>query len=388
MPCLFLILQGCSDNSSDAASDEVPCNIDENFTFKNDENKGIDYVIDCETYITADVIVEAGTVLEFTSSGSIIIADGGSIKAIGTADEIIVMRGRTDGQGTWRGIHFESNSLKNKIDYCLIKNAGNEKWPGYDEPSAVAVSGRVSIINSEINYNRGVGVILDKYAEEDALVEFSNNEISDNTSFPVSVNIININSLKGENLYIKNDIEKIRVKANQYEGMDLTFHENSIPYYIEAGSLYDVIYVSNEVYAPASLTIEAGNTLLFDENTGIDVAGKSTLKILGQPGSRVKLKGNEDLPNYWKGIYHKGLSQSNIIQNTEISGGASSSFDGASTRTSLRLGKVGTCCESAYMKLNNVSFENARCAISRYGDETILEMTDVEYSNVENINCD
>ncbi len=383
---LVLFMTSCGDD--DDLTPKVPCDIENDFIFENDPERDVDYVIECETSISANVTVEPGTVIEFSENGAIVVEDNGTFKAIGNSTSPIIFRGTMSGQGTWRGIHIESTSLNNILDFCQIENAGNEKWFGFSEPSAVGVTGKCKISNCEISENRGVGVYLDHDAEEDALEDFDNNTISDNTAFPVSVNVYNINALKGNNTYLGNGEEMLRVTADLLFDIDVTFHTNSIPYYVVAdGNSNRAIRVSNDIYGPASLTIQEGVTIIFEENSGINVAGNGNLQILGTPTNMVQLKGEQDLSNYWKGIFHKGLSVSNIIKNTVISGAASDSFDGGSTRSSLRLGSVGACCDEAKIKLENVSFENTRCAIHKYREDTTLDMSGVTFTNVESEYC-
>ena len=131
----LLYFQSCE--VVDPVEPELPCNISDDFVFENDPNRSVDYTIDCETLITGNVRIEPGTVIEFSNSGSLVINDGGHLKAIGTEDMKIIFRGDIDGQGTWRGIHFKSNSLNNVLDFCEITNAGNEAWSGFTDPSAI-----------------------------------------------------------------------------------------------------------------------------------------------------------------------------------------------------------------------------------------------------------
>lgn len=135
--CLLLsglIIQSCGGGgpTDPVIPHEVPCHILEDFTFANNPSLQIDYTIDCETLIHGDVTIEAGTIIEFTSSGSLIIDGEGSLKTIGTSNNPIVFRGETDGLGTWRGIYFESNSVHNLLDYCVVTNAGQEAFSGFE----------------------------------------------------------------------------------------------------------------------------------------------------------------------------------------------------------------------------------------------------------------
>ncbi len=382
---LILASQSCTINPPDVT---VPCDLDEDFIFENDSNKKIDYTIDCETLITGDVVIEAGTVIEFTSTGSLIIDEGGSLRAIGTAEDHIIFRGTTDGLETWRGIYFESNSVHNILDFCEITNAGQEKWTGFDDPAAISIAGRASVTNSKINFNRGVGVLTDKDSEIGTIQVLSNNMFQNNSSYPVSMSFFNIETLDGTNEFVENGIQQINVKAAEFVGEDLSVSKTSIPYFVEATSVHKLIGVSNGIHAASSLTIEAGVKMLFDEGMGIMVAGNSQLKIKGTSNEKVELKAAEEFKNYWKGIFHNGLSNSNVIEHTIISGAASSSFSGLDIKTSLRLGQVGACCDQAFIKLDNVEFRDARCAIYKNGDKTTLEMSDVSFYNIDQERCD
>ena len=204
--------------------------------------------------------------------------------------------------------------------------------------------------------------------------------------YPLSVYAGHINSIDSSNEYLNNDLEKIKVISGLLTKGEYTFKECSIPYYITKGGTYGDLTASAAGYDPVDLIIEKGNTLLFEENAGIEVAGISTLKILGEPDAQVKLKGDEDLPNYWKGIFHNGLSTTNIIKNTIISGAASTTHV-LDFKSSIMLGFVGSCCDRAFISLEDVAFENTECAIAQYGTKTTLNMENISYSNVENEFC-
>jgi hypothetical protein len=88
-----------------------------------------------ETYVERALTIEAGTILEFeTSAGFVLGSPGvdcspttGTLNAEGTANEPIIFRGATDGQGTWLGLGINSNTSANRLIYCEISGGGSKQ---------------------------------------------------------------------------------------------------------------------------------------------------------------------------------------------------------------------------------------------------------------------
>jgi len=83
----------------------------------------LDGIID----ISSDVVVEAGAVVEFTTSSRLDVEVGGSLNANGTAGNIVYFQGTTDVKGHWDGIQLYT-SLSNQFDYCEIANGGRDGY--------------------------------------------------------------------------------------------------------------------------------------------------------------------------------------------------------------------------------------------------------------------
>ena len=85
------------------------------------------------TYIEKSLEIAAGVVMEFeTGTGLILgskavdcIPTTGSLRAVGTAEDSIIFRSVSAGQGNWIGIGINSNSANNLFKYCEISGGGS-----------------------------------------------------------------------------------------------------------------------------------------------------------------------------------------------------------------------------------------------------------------------
>lgn len=84
------------------------------------------------TYVEKALTILPGVIMEFETAAGIILGHPsfdctpltGSLHAEGTAEEPIVFKGVSDGQGTWRGIGINSSTSANFLKYCEISGGG------------------------------------------------------------------------------------------------------------------------------------------------------------------------------------------------------------------------------------------------------------------------
>ena len=140
-----------------------------------------------ETYIEKSITIEAGTILEFeTGAGFVLGSPGvdciprtGSITAQGTANQPIIFRGATSGQGTWLGIGINSNSSANLFSYCQVSGGGASQMynAGGQGNFVVHCEGSVRIENSTISDSGGWGI---DFVQDENTLSQSNNTFSNN----------------------------------------------------------------------------------------------------------------------------------------------------------------------------------------------------------------
>src|SRR5690606_8439617 len=114
-----LFISSCS--KDDDTIEEVVLQIDppivldcnffkENRVLINNPNAPVDYLITCVMPVRADIIIEAGVVIEFEQDAGIEVDDfnipNASLAVNGTSDKPVIFRGVQKEKGYWRGIMF------------------------------------------------------------------------------------------------------------------------------------------------------------------------------------------------------------------------------------------------------------------------------------------
>jgi len=148
-----------------------------------------------ETFVEKILTIEPGVVMEFETSAGIILGSpgvdciptSGVFNAVGTAEEPIVLKGATEGQGTWVGIGINSSSDQNKLIYCTLSGGGSGQLynAGGQGNLVIHCEGRAEVSNSTISDSGGWGI--DFVQGGNSLTE-SDNTFSNNTSGDIAGN--------------------------------------------------------------------------------------------------------------------------------------------------------------------------------------------------------
>ncbi len=111
--------------------------------------------------ITDRIDIQAGTELVFEEGAGLGVYDSGILNAVGSSSDNIVFRGLMDEQGYWRGIHIETNSSSNILDYVSLLNAGsNYVYCCNAKASLYVKSAKLTVSNSYVADSGGCGIYL------------------------------------------------------------------------------------------------------------------------------------------------------------------------------------------------------------------------------------
>jgi hypothetical protein len=121
-----------------------------------------------ETYVEKALTIMPGVILEFETAAGIVLGSPGvdcipltgSINAVGTAQEPIIFRGVTAGQGTWLGLGINSGTAANQLEYCEISGGGsNQMYNAGGQGNIVMTCGAsLEVGNSIISDSGGWGI--------------------------------------------------------------------------------------------------------------------------------------------------------------------------------------------------------------------------------------
>jgi hypothetical protein len=267
----------------------------------------IDYIVPCVMDITAAITIEPGVVIAFEENAGFGVYDAGSINAVGTATEPIVLRGETQSAGYWRGIHVETNSSKNRLEYVTVEDAGSNYVYCCNEKASLFVKdGQITVQNSTIRNGENFGIVARNAAE---LPDFQNNTITTHGDYPLYLSIERAGDLDGNGSDYSGNTKNFVYLYQSDVNTPTIITPNNVPYLLE-GNVFDVT---------ESLELEAGVEFVFEENGGIGVYDNGTFRIKGTSAENVIIRGNEANRGYWRGIHIETNSTSNNFAYARIS---------------------------------------------------------------------
>ena len=265
----------------------------------------------------AGVVVESGSDVRFFINGT-----AGYIKLVGTASKHIIFRGIDKVKGSWRGFDISSNNINNQFDFVEILHTGSAEMGGAKTGIYLKNSGsaKVSIKNTSISKSAGYAFFID--GDNGIILEFANNNFSDNDLAPLRIGAENLYTLDKNSVFTGNGIQAIEVggagNTNAVFGSNGTVPALAIPYHF---------YSSAEL--AATVTFEAGTTCLFTSAKRLWVTGNGAIIANGTSVNRIKFSALTAIAGNWFGIEIQSPSQSNLINQAEISYGGSSGGRGA-----------------------------------------------------------
>lgn len=291
-----------------------------------------DYLVSGFVGVDAFLTIEPGVIIAFEANAGLVVGQfgGGAISAIGTSSEPIVFTGQTKAKGFWGGLVFETNDVRNELDYVIVEYAGSDiiaddilggvrGGVSVDvEPGSAASS--LKLKNSVLRENDGYGLIMEWFSQ---LREFSNNTFENNTDAAVLTEAVNVGALDASSSYAGGNgfdgVEIAETKAGNALKEDATWTS------FDDGSVY---YVSGDIEIEATLTILPGATFEFEANTEI-VFGvpfgrpEGILRAIGTSDDPITFTGATKTPGYWQGIVIVSTSNQNEMSHCIVEYGGS-----------------------------------------------------------------
>ena len=324
----------------------------ENRTLVNNPNAAVDYIITCVMPVRANIIIEAGVVIEFEQDAGIEVDDfnipTASLAANGTTDLPVILRGVQNEKGYWRGIMFDSNNTQNKLIYTNIEDAGGRSFNSNGDLGAVHVyaSSRLIMEHSTISNSGSYGL---NATYTNANITMNNNTFTGNNA-PAVVNPGYLNALNNSNDYSGNTSDFVEVDPYGEEiKKPATWHKINVPYRVISNAI-------KHIRVTDLLTIQPGVMIEFGAGTFLNIhEDGGGLKAIGTANDPIIFTGVSKVPKAWKGIYFNGSEHAeNEIAFAEIQ------YSGLDTPQ----GNVWLWYE-ALLNIHNVKFTNINgCAIN------------------------
>jgi hypothetical protein len=259
-----------------------------------------DYLAEGSITVSANLTIDPGARIVFTSGEEMTVDNDGTMAAAGTADSPIVFTGAEQTRGFWGGLRFyQSNSTDNELDYVVIEYGG-----GYWDADLV-LSGtssspvRVKVTNSTMQGSGTYGLYANEYVVID---EFAENTLTQNISGAAWMDPDVLGYLDDASTYTGNDEDYVEAWGGTVSS-DQTW----------AG--IDAEYLLNGVTVSAQLTIEPGARLVFASGEEMTVDAAGALSAVGTQAEPIVFTGVEQTPGYWGGLrYYQSNSAFNRLE--------------------------------------------------------------------------
>ena len=357
------------DDPSNPSSDptQFSGSIDVNTTWP-DLGLPVDYVVSGTLYVKGNALltIEPGVTIMFDGNdGGLTVEENAGISMVGTPDKPIVFTGPTNNpnNGSWNRILINSVRNDNRLEYVQFIRGGSDDY--WDEHAVVRITGKVHMNNCLIDggLRSGLFVSGDFYS-------FENNVIKNVPSYPVWIDAnAPLYSLGSNNTYIANGKNMIYVDLTSVDIDDhVTLKRMSVPYYFPHG--YDI-------YGAFKYTIEPGVTMLIGSANNIDVNAETTFIANGTIDAPITIRGLEDEPGYWEGIYYNSQKAQSIMNYVNISGGGYN--DSWTNRFNLQISN------DARLTITNCVISNSQYYGIELDSPSVMER--ITHSNNIFLNC-
>lgn len=269
---------------------------------------GCDYLVEGELRVHGALTIEPGTEVRFAQDARLTFSNSGSLNAVGTAAERIVLRGQTNQHGSWYGLCF-SDADASRVEHVDLMNAGKVLTGGsLTCRGAIGSVGNftsapVSIVDSHVSGARTSG--LD--AARLPLGDFARNIFSDNLEYGVRVSPANASHLDVDTDYSGVTVDAPNGRPFVYlagrlnePGSTHTWRDLNAPYLTGGDENPYSEYVT--VDDATHVVVELGTTFYFREGGGITIDRGSTFTAIGTEAKPVVFTGVEEAPGSWLGL--------------------------------------------------------------------------------------
>jgi hypothetical protein len=224
---------------------------------------GAKYLVNGDLKVQGKLTIAEGSQFIFNEDKNLLVESTGSLKATGTADNLIVFTSSdTAGGIKWGGIGIESTSTVNEFDYVEVSHGGgadlyyvNSAWRS---GNIVLDEGHLKLTNSTVSEGGSHGLWVDSNSD---LTTFSVNTFTNNNGEAAVIPFNDIGIIDGTSTYSGNGHDGVSIYGS-------TMTDDQTASKLSGTATYKVL---DHIYTEAGFTIEAGTGFVFAEDTWLEV---------------------------------------------------------------------------------------------------------------------
>ncbi|WP_133122076.1 hypothetical protein [Brumimicrobium salinarum] len=268
----------------------------------------VEYYIDDNWRIAADVVIEPGVRIEMRQDAYILVESNGSLDATGTPNDKIQILGGDDVKGHWKYIKYESNETNNKLIHCNIAHGGG----AWNAQGMVTVQGsaNLTVQNSSFTMGKEYGLFVSH--REGKLPDFKDNYFDAFEKQPISLHTFGQSGTLDNTTTFgsNNDMNDIRVHGDNYSN-SVNVPKLNLPYYL--ANVFEI--------TGGHTSFSPGVTLIMGQDTRIIASDQGSLSLDGTVTDSVRVYGASGIPGYWQSIVLESMKTENEFSYTTFNYG-------------------------------------------------------------------
>ncbi|WP_144060729.1 hypothetical protein [Salinarchaeum sp. Harcht-Bsk1] len=276
------------------------------------QSPGVPFYVTKNLTTEAYLTVDPGTTIEF-KAGKGLDVNGGTLRAPGTAEDPITVRGEESGRGTWQGLRFVNTvSADNLLEHVVVDGAGDSLWHGADRSKAGVYAQnadvQVTIRNCTFERNAVTALTADGGGEDGADLTVEGCSFRDN-AVPMRLSADLVDGVAASQSFEGNDGSYVLVGATGSSTRvtaDATWAALDVPYRL-----------TRHCRCHAGLTIEPGTTVEAAAKKGIYVPeGYLTADASG--ADPITFTDAADAEENWRGISVNTAASENRLDDVVV----------------------------------------------------------------------
>lgn len=275
-----------------------------------------DYIVASNIRTKAELTIDRDVVIAFQRDKQLSIETDGTINAVGVSDQPIRFTGVEAQKSYWAGVVLYSSSTANTLSFVNVEYAGS-RIAFTSTKAGLALYGatkaQVALSDCRFNNNDGYGL----YVEDGATLRtFARNNFKNQTEAPILIDAYNATRLDAASTFTgSNGRDVIEISSSSITGaqeVKWPAFSDKTPYRL-LGNLT----------VEAGLTLQPGVIVEAARDGMISVNKTGYLSAKGTADQKVTITGAGHTSAYWRGIIVYSISNLNVLDQVEVSGGGS-----------------------------------------------------------------
>ncbi|MBL4686926.1 MAG: hypothetical protein JKY37_20185, partial [Nannocystaceae bacterium] len=253
---------------------------------------------------TSGLTLDAGVEIHFESNAAI-YADPGYLDVGGTVEQPVLLIGAESSPGAWRGVLFDNDSDNNRLSHTEIRDGGGGSFNSNGDLGAVVLWADTALTLSESTISGSAAYGLNANYGGSSLTLEGNNILTGNAGGPVLVGAYLAEAMDPATDFTGNpggDVIQVWTGTGNVGPGTHTWRALAVPYRVGIRDDIEDQFRNVAVRDDQSLTLEAGVIVLMEQDTGFWIDGGS-FAVNGTENNPVTLRGVEETPGYWRGLY-------------------------------------------------------------------------------------